>query len=154
MLKIYKDVIDFHRKFDFEEQPLGVLQQEKFKKRISFLFEELSELATAHDKMYQLKTDEIDSEALEAYFIGSIDAVLDLAYVALGTLDLMGVKHTQLAEHWDAIQKANMTKMKKEEGGEKSEDEKYKEIIKPEGWVSPDEDHREILRKYWNITND
>ena len=153
MIKAYKDVIDFHRKFSLAGGGLNTIDRDKFKKRIEFLFEEMSELADAHDVLYQVDEKDINKEVLEQYFVDSIDALLDIIYVALGTLDIMGVSHTQSVEHWDAIQKANMAKVKKDPDDD-SEDTAHKDIVKPEEWVSPDEEHRSILRKYWNITDD
>jgi predicted HAD superfamily Cof-like phosphohydrolase len=76
-------------------------------------------------------------ETEEAYdvddLVGVADGLIDLIYVAIGTLQLMGVP---VAEGWREVQRANMTK----ERVAKAEDSKRGhawDIKKPEGWEPP-----------------
>lgn len=58
----------------------------------------------------------------------TVDGILDLVYVLLGTLPALGVDAQPI---WDAIHDANMAKA----GGGKDERGK---VRKPPGWVAPD----------------
>jgi len=68
-----------------------------------------------------------------------VDALIDIAYVAFGTLDLLNIN---VNEAWDLVFQANMqkqpgvnTKRRNSHG--------FPDLIKPEGWSAPD--HRNNL---------
>ena len=94
------------------------LLQEFIKFRVSFLAEELAELQEAitwHD-----------SEE-------TVDALIDLCVVAIGTLDLFGVDSHAA---WNEVLAANMNK---EVGVKASRPNAFglPDLIKPEGWQPP-----------------
>lgn len=71
-----------------------------------------------------------------------IDGLLDLIYIAAGTLNMCGV-NSQM--HWDEIQRANISK----ERGINPKRGHNVDVIKPEGWVGPD--HYKVLKWYTNV---
>jgi len=96
--------------------PLPSLVSDLFTtEKVRFLSEELEEYATA---------------AYEGDIVKATDGLLDLIYVALGALYSMGVP---VNECWNAVQAANMFKVK----GETSRGNKI-DAAKPPGWVAPD----------------
>lgn len=58
----------------------------------------------------------------------TVDGILDLIYVLIGTLPALGIDADPV---WDAIHSANMAKT----GGDRRNDGK---ILKPKGWTPPD----------------
>ena len=72
--------------------------------------------------------------------VGAIDGLLDTVYVALGTLYLMGLTNAQVQACWDAIQKANMAKVK---GVTKRGN--LVDAVKPATWVGPESTIANIL---------
>jgi predicted HAD superfamily Cof-like phosphohydrolase len=89
--------------------------------RVNFLKEELTELQEA------TKTDiPIDAEE-------TVDALIDLCVVAIGTLDLFDVDGHKA---WNEVLAANMLKMV---GVKETRPNPYglPDLIKPEGWQSP-----------------
>ena len=65
--------------------------------------------------------------------VGAVDGLLDTVYVALGTLHLMGMTNDQVQACWDAIQKANMGKVR---GTTKRGN--LVDAAKPANWVGPE----------------
>ena len=96
--------------------------------RLSFIQEELDELYEA---------------MLAGDRVKMFDALLDLAYVVYGTALFMGVTPEQWEAGMSAVHKANMAK-------ERATDDSSKrgtslDVIKPEGWVGPEEELARIL---------
>jgi predicted HAD superfamily Cof-like phosphohydrolase len=141
--KCIADVADFHAKFGIDINPLDNEQQ--YELRVKRQGEELQELS--------------DAVTLEQ---GS-DALIDILYIAAGTLHLLGDRNggrenhpflnrqvlhgivevvqsqgfdLPLAELWDEVHAANMRKVRGTEGTSKYGN-KF-DIVKPEGWVGPD----------------
>ena len=73
-----------------------------------------------------------------------IDGLIDLMYVAAGTLDLMGVDSQR---HWDEVHRANMEKRVVQNPNTSKRGFSI-DLEKPEGWVPPN--HNKILEQ----TND
>lgn len=71
------------------------------------------------------------------------DALLDLVYVAMGTAHLLGYPWQ---EGWDAVQRANMEKVRAAKDGSDSKRASAWDVVKPKGWRAPD--IRGILRRY------
>lgn len=94
------------------------LLREFIKFRVSFLAEELAELQEAITRH--------DSEE-------TVDALIDLCVVAIGTLDLFGVDSHAA---WNEVLAANMNK---EVGVKASRPNAFglPDLIKPEGWQPP-----------------
>jgi predicted HAD superfamily Cof-like phosphohydrolase len=88
--------------------------------RLKFLKEELKEFEDAmkrHD----------DAEMF--------DALIDLVYVAMGTAHLQGYPWE---EGWDAVQRANMQKVRALPDGSDSKRDSSFDVVKPNGWTAPD----------------
>ena len=131
MSHTYQDVLDFHNKF---EVPLAsstqLLTGEALEFRKKFLQEELTEFGTAHT---------------EGNLEDAIDALIDLVYVAFGTAQMMGISPVQWQEHWDAVQTANITKVRATHAGESKRGTSL-DVVKPAGWQAPN--HTPIIEKY------
>jgi predicted HAD superfamily Cof-like phosphohydrolase len=116
-----QDVKEFIDKFQ-----LGVLQEPGFhpaiEVRVEHLQEELDELKTAVANQDKEET---------------IDALLDLVYIAVGTAYMCGF---DIQAHWDEIQRANISK----ERGITKRNHGF-DVKKPQDWVGPN--HTEILAK-------
>lgn len=87
------------------------------------------------DATMQLRSEMIReeySELVEALMTrnlpDTVDAIIDLCYVLIGTLPSLGVEADPI---WDAVHASNMAKV----GGARRDDGK---ILKPEGWTPPD----------------
>lgn len=114
----YKDIKKMHKHYkvhktvkNMDKETLELL----LKFRINFLEEELNELRS--------------SENAE----DTVDALIDLCVVAIGTLDLFKV---DAQKAWDAVHNANMNK---QVGVKASRPNPLglPDLIKPEGWVAP-----------------
>lgn len=115
-----KDIADFHRRFALK--PLakpGFLDDDGMMFRVKFLREEVEELVTAWGKK------DLPDAA---------DALVDVVYVALGTMYLMGLPLDAL---WDEVQRANMTKVRAGNADE-SKRGSVLDVVKPPGWIAPD----------------
>lgn len=119
----FEDVGDFHRKFGLhtsDEAPGP--QPENFELlefRIKFMDEELNEFIASIEN---------GDEA------GAFDALLDLVYVAMGTAHLRGYPWQ---EGWDAVQAANMAKVRAQADGSDSKRGSSFDVVKPAGWYPP-----------------
>ena len=117
MNSMYKDVAQFHR----EVLGVGSLQiphigtDEFIMERFKFMLEELEEYHNA---------------AVREDIVGATDGLLDLIYVALGTLYYMDIP---VQECWNAVQQANMKKVLGMTKRGNAID-----AMKPEGWVGPE----------------
>lgn len=113
-----RDIAEMHTKFGFNEK-VREFDKEKLQKflefRIKFLQEELDEMKTAKT------ADDV------------VDALIDLAVVAIGTLDAFDVDSY---EAWDRVHAANMAK---EVGIKESRPNPLNmpDLIKPVGWYPP-----------------
>jgi predicted HAD superfamily Cof-like phosphohydrolase len=129
----YQDVQQFHDKF---QVPLAakpqLLDDETYNFRLGFMREELNEFVDSH---YQndLAT--------------ALDSLIDLVYVAYGTAQMMGVTPAMWQEMWNAVQNANMSKVRAQSADESKRGTAL-DVVKPAGWVSPDAAHAEIIARY------
>ena len=119
-MSYYQDVKAFHDKFDLSyDGPPRKLPQEEMLFRLKFLLEELEEVEEA---MLQGKLHNVGAE------------LSDLVWVVLGLAHRMGLPFDK---HWELITNANMAKVKAGPNGEGSKRGSPLDIIKPEGWQSP-----------------
>lgn len=126
-MSIWKDVREFQAAMELPmaERPTLDLGPEMLKLRRGFLLEELQEL---------------DDAIAAGDVLEFADALVDLIYFAVGFGWTYGIN---LEPIWDAVQKANMAKLvdgkvvRREDG----------KVLKPEGWVGPQEDERAILQR-------
>lgn len=116
------DIKNFHEKFDLKplDKP-GFLPKDLMDFRTKFLDEELDEL----------------KKGIEEGNLGEVcDGLIDLVYVALGTLYLM---RFPTALGWAEVHNANMSKVKAR-SAEDSKRGHASDIVKPQGWRKPDID--------------
>lgn len=122
----FEDVGEFHRKFGLpyvaheggtmpRDVPMGVSLF-----RINFMQEELNEFISAYE---------------HADHAGMFDALIDLAYVVLGTAHVYGYPWQ---EGWEAVQAANMSKERAAADGSNSARLSSFDVVKPDGWTAPD----------------
>lgn len=129
----YQDVQQFHDKF---QVPLAakpqLLDDETYNFRLAFMREELNEFVNAH---YQndLAT--------------ALDSLIDLVYVAYGTAQMMGVPTSMWQEMWNAVQKANMSKVRAT-SADQSKRGTALDVVKPQNWQGPSAEHDEIIVRY------
>lgn len=121
--KFAQDINDFHKKFGFD---IGwTPTRRNLDQRVEMMEEEIQEL----------------KDAIEAKDkVGTVDAVIDLIYFALGTLDLLKV---DTDAHWDAVQNANMQKVRGTKASRPNSG--GFDVIKPDGWKPPEEKHKQLL---------
>ena len=115
----FKDVGEFHGKFGLPvagSVPIRFLAPGEAAYRQNFIREELNEYAQAH---------------LRKDMVALADALVDLAYVVLGTAHYHGLPWEEL---FAAVQGANMRK----ERGEGHRRGPCESIVKPPGWSPPD----------------
>lgn len=140
MSNYFDDVGKFHEKFNLPVADSAtesahcrlpqLLSRKEFNFRTAFLFEEIRELIEGYGEQDLAKM---------------ADALVDIVYVALGTAHYAGVPFDEL---WKEVQRANMEKRPWQEGDPvKPRNTTGLEIVKPEGWISPD--IRGILEKAW-----
>lgn len=122
----WKDIVAFHEKFglEYKGQPRE-LEQALCDFRVDFLDEELTEYISA----YSMDSD-YKHQRLEQMF----DALIDLVYVAMGTAYLHGF---DFPEGWRRVHAANMAKVRAERASDSKRGTTF-DVVKPEGWKSPD----------------
>lgn len=123
----FHDVGVFHEKFRLDnvlaggvgprDLPPGLLEF-----RIKFMLEELQEFVDAYTENPR------ENHAKMA------DALVDLVYVAMGTAHLLGYPWQVI---WDAVQKANMAKVRAESAQDSKRGSAF-DVVKPPGWRPPD----------------
>lgn len=119
----FDDVGAFHRKFDLPVTTDGrprEIDSDLIGFRWRFLIEELGEF---FDGM-------ADNDHAQMF-----DALIDLVYVALGTAHLLNYPWQR---GWDAVQAANMGKIRAARDGSDSKRGSGWDVVKPDGWQPPD----------------
>lgn len=121
-MDVFEDITEFHKKFDLMPTKKGLLEDQLFAFRMKFLSEELDEQEEAHD---------------EGLLPQALDANIDLIYVALGNIVMMGFNVREMREAWRRVHEANMKKVRARD----AEDSRRKstwDVVKPKGWEPPD----------------
>lgn len=116
---IINDTMEFQKKYGLHDPSVyGFLETGKMNVKLSHLKEEMDEILKAYE-----------SRDLNEF----CDGILDLVYVAVGTLNLMNMPVESL---WNDIQIRNMQKIRatKETVGKRGS---TFDVIKPEGWTGP-----------------
>lgn len=117
---MYQDIKEFHEEFGLRYDGVPKqLDEETAKFRIKFMHEELNEYCKA--------CEEGDLE-------GQFDALIDLAYVALGTAYMQGLPFDK---GWDEVHSCNMLKARAGPNGEGSKRGSPLDVIKPMDWQGP-----------------
>lgn len=104
----------FHKKFKFHKEPMDL---DKLAFRMTLQTEEHDELA---DALYNKNAEEV------------VDALIDSIWIALGTLDLLGVDFDKA---FGEVARANMSKERGIKPGR--EQSGGFDVIKPADWVAP-----------------
>ena len=124
----YRDIIKFHAKFQLlPTTPIPhLLEKDIAKYRFNFMQEELNEVTDAW---------------LRADLVKFIDGLIDLVYVAKGTAILAGFDLELWSRLRWGVHEANMLKERvasAEQSLEQTGRGHAFDVIKPEGWVSPE----------------
>lgn len=117
MPSMFDDVAEFHIKIlgqPSADTP-SLISQEWLLERFRFLAEESNEYLEA---------------GMRGDIVGAVDGLLDIIYVALGTLYIMGIP---VQECWNHVQQANMSKVR----GMTKRGNAF-DAAKPTGWVAPE----------------
>lgn len=125
MSMLFNDVGTFHKKFRLpvaEGRPCRLLDLEVYQYRLDFMKEELSEFELAHGT---------------GKLADAVDALVDLAWVVLGTAHYMGAPFN---DAWMEVRRANMQK-ELAPAGTAHKRGTADVICKPEGWQAPDIRH-------------
>lgn len=121
-------VIEFNRDvLGIHPRPIGMLSSQESSHLHKCLVEEANELSDA---------------CRNGDLIGSIDALIDSVYFALGGLYKMGLTPELADEIFAVVHDANMTKRK---GVIKSRATGAADAVKPENWVPPEERIGDLL---------
>lgn len=129
------DVSEFHQKFGIgyngpprhPEVDLAVF-------RLKFLAEELRELGEALGFNVYLRLTPASQPKLS--MVNALDALIDLEYVQLGTVHLLGFGPIY-EQAWDRVHNANMQKVRGRKITRTFSNEQW-DVTKPEGWQPPD----------------
>lgn len=122
MYRLFSKVERFNVEIiNVNKPPLGPMPSDQAQHLAKCMTEEIGEFREA-----TLKQD----------FVGSIDALLDLIYFAVGGLHKMGLNADDAERVFDLVHEANMTKKKGVKESRAVGD--APDAIKPEGWVAPE----------------
>lgn len=121
----FRDVGDFHAKFGLH----SVTDRGPYQMPID------PDLLDFRVKFMQEELDEYKEGMAEGDHAKMFDALLDLAYVVLGTAHLSGYPWQ---EGWNLVQEANMAKVRAAPDGSDSKRGSSFDVVKPPGWMPPD----------------
>lgn len=126
-------VNEFHKRFgvheSHQETPSLIEDPEAQLFRQRFMREELREYALAHES---------------GDLVTAFDSLLDLAYVVYGTALMMGITPEMWREGFSAVHDCNMKKVRAQHESESKRGSTL-DVIKPEGWVGPENELQKIL---------
>ncbi len=114
-----EDIKNMHTHYDMQQIGEDTIRQKDFLNfRKDFLQEEIDELNVAIDQN--------DAD-------GVVDSIIDLLFVGITTLDLLGV---DVNKAWKEVLVANMNKIAKENPTRPNKFG-FPDLAKPDGWVAP-----------------
>lgn len=154
----FEDVQDFHDRFGLSAQRPGspsFLSDELQRFRLGFLIEELSEYAKevgAVEMAITLGTLAIDARTArllpekDRSLVKAFDALLDLNVVSHGTADFHGFPWQR---GWEIVHACNMAKRRARPDGSDSKRGSPDDVVKPVGWVGPEEALAALLEHRW-----
>ena len=127
------DVREFHRRFGWPDGdgPPALPAPDVARFRVAFLREE---------------ADELEGALAGGDLVGAVDALVDLAYVALGTALHLGVGPGRWRACWAAVHAANMAKVAVASASESRRGHAM-DARKPPGWVGPEAAIAEVLKE-------
>lgn len=133
MTKEFNDVKEFNEKI-INLTKTKFLNAERLEWFKTVINEELSEFVEANKNYIDaINTDKSEEELIKckAYMI---DALIDLLYYTYGRLYEISCTKEEFECMWNAVQNANMNKVKGNRGRISDDD-----AIKPEGWINPEQ---------------
>lgn len=153
----FQDVGAFHQKFGLPVSNRGnagprEVPTELLEFRIGFMLEELTEFCEGAGYKLWVTPEGVVLERQPDWnpdHAKMFDALLDLAYVVFGTAHIEGYPWQ---EGWNAVQAANISKVRAAKDGSDSKRGSSFDVVKPEGWTAPD--IGEVLRRYGFRTPD
>lgn len=121
-LTVFDDIVEFnHRVLGIGSRPLGLLNEAELEITVKSLNEEVEELKVA---------------VASGDIIGSVDALVDNIYFAVGALYKMGLYADTIEKCIKAVHAANMDK--KLGVNARRGDGTAADAVKPENWVGPE----------------
>lgn len=119
-MNMWNDIVEFHDKFEIPIPDVPTFpEKEMMEFRMKFLKEELEEFERAV----------LDNDLTKAF-----DALIDLAYVTVGTARVMRLPFDK---GWEVVHKANINKVRVDHEDQSHRGSKF-DVIKPVGWTSPE----------------
>jgi len=130
-----RDISDFHNRFAIAYHgPPRHLPQDLRDFRIKFIAEELCEYAGVPDITKRLIQSALHEQQQPQPLADEFDALIDLAYVVLGTAHLHGFP---FAKGWARVHRCNMLKTRALNATDSPRQSTH-DVIKPEGWRPAD----------------
>jgi predicted HAD superfamily Cof-like phosphohydrolase len=116
---VFEDTMAFQQKYGlWDSEQSGFLPDENMKVKLGHLQEELNEIVAGY----------VNKDLAQV-----CDGLIDLIYVASGTLNLMNMPAQQL---WNDVQLRNMKKIRATADNMGKRGSTF-DVIKPEGWTGP-----------------
>lgn len=136
-----RDIAEFHERFGlFYHGKPRILPADLADFRVKFMREELEEWADAQREASDSPDDpSMFDTPIEDTLELQLDSVVDLMYVALGTIYMQGLT-LQFEEAWRRVHEANMRKVRKlraTDGHQDSGRAAQYDVVKPAGWEPP-----------------
>lgn len=103
------------------------------------------ELVDFRTKFMREELEEFEQAIADGDDVKAFDALLDLTYVVFGTALMMGITPAVWHRGFSKVHKCNMTKVRVKVLSDSKRSSKF-DVIKPEGWVGPEEYLKAILR--------
>lgn len=141
MFDPWQDVKDFMGKFlqHYDGKP-RMLPDDLLKFRMDFMVEEFTEYSdhvlAIKKEIYSTLLPNVDEANITHHLAEALDALIDLAYVVLGTAHLHGF---DFVEGWRRVHDANMRKARAASSAESVRGSPY-DVVKPPGWERPKHD--------------
>lgn len=134
-MDLFADVKEFHAKFGVGYDGLPrFLPKDLYDFRLKFLREEITEWEDHHNFGKDcLHHGPYDHPKIVRALEGTLDAMVDEVYVALGTALLQGFDFN---EAWKRVHAANMAKVRCTDASQSKRGSTH-DVIKPPGWVAP-----------------
>ena len=128
-----EQIIEFNKVvLGIEPRELGIMSEAEIDITAKSLIEEAEEFVEAH---------------MDGNFLGTVDALLDSIYFAVGALYKSGLTAEQICESMSAVHHCNMDK--KLGVNRKRGDGSAADAVKPVGWTAPEERISKILGDTW-----
>lgn len=140
-----RDIVDFHERFELNyDGPPRVLPTALANFRIGFMQEELDEYCEAEVSLAEIVNEQGNvhirlTHAVDLLLEKELDALVDLAYVVLGTAYLQ-FGPAVFMEAWRRVHAKNMAKVRKmraTDGHTDSGRAAEYDVVKPAGWTPP-----------------